>query len=67
MASPYVWLADIPEAERETLLHRLAKGLDTAEGLPATLPSWVQVPVWQLGGLRWTPETRQLVKVEPCP
>jgi hypothetical protein len=51
MELPYVWLADIPEADRETLLHRLAKGLGTAEGLPATLPSWVQkVPVWELGG-----------------
>lgn len=51
MVSPLVWLANIPEIERDTLLHRLAKGLDTAEGLPATLPSWVQkVPVWQLGG-----------------
>jgi hypothetical protein len=51
MVSLYVWLADIPEAKREVLLNRLAKGLDTAEGLPATLSSSVQkVPVWQLGG-----------------
>src|SRR5215472_18438958 len=51
MVSPLVWLADIPEAERDTLLHRLAKGLDTAEGLPATLSATVQkVPRWQLGG-----------------
>jgi len=51
MVSPYVWLADIPEAERDTLLHRLAKGLALGEGLPATLPLWVHTsPVWQSGG-----------------
>ena len=51
MSPPYVMLADIPEAERDALLNRLAKGLVPAEGLPARLPQWVhKVPVWQLEG-----------------
>ncbi len=72
MILPLVWLADIPEVERDTLLHRLAKGLDTAEGLPATLPSWVQkVPVWQLGGQPQPPlpyeQQAHPNSMQPCP